>query len=203
MKIGIIGSGKMGGQIGRLWGLAGHKILFSSRNPDKLVSLTEGIGHAGVGFAADAVEFAEVILLAVNYWTIAPTIEHLKQTGKPVIDLTNPYKWSDSGKLERVIPDSISGAQVLQNELKQSIVIKAFSSHPAHSLIQHHSDPPIAVAYTCDDDRGKQIADVLIRDAGFAPVYYGGLEKSRDIELFGMLSNKLLTEYELRDLMDA
>jgi 8-hydroxy-5-deazaflavin:NADPH oxidoreductase len=39
MKIGIIGSGHIGGTLGLLWAKAGHEVLFSSRHPDELKDL--------------------------------------------------------------------------------------------------------------------------------------------------------------------
>ena len=189
----------MGRQIGRLWGQAGHEVMFSSRNPKKLVSLTEGLKYGHHGAVTEAIEFGEVILLAINYWTVAEAIEQLRGTDKIIIDLTNPYKWSESGGLERVIDEGISGAESLQNELKTSTIVKAFSSHQANSLAKHHSNPKISVFYTCNNENGKQVAETLIEDAGFAPVYYGGLDKSIDIELFGTYSNKLMTLEEAKN----
>ncbi|WP_271785315.1 NADPH-dependent F420 reductase [Aquimarina algiphila] len=193
MKIGIIGSGNMGGQIGRLWGQAGHEVMFSSRNPKKLIPLTEGLEGGYVGTVTEAIEFGKIILLAINYWAIKEAIAQLKNSDKIIIDLTNPYKWSEKGGLERMIAEDISGAEMLHNELKESIIIKAFSSHQANSLTKHHSNPRTTVLYTCNDGYGKQVAETLIEDAGFAPVYYGELDKSMDIELFGKFSNKLMT----------
>ncbi|MEM1135744.1 MAG: hypothetical protein AAGI07_07870, partial [Bacteroidota bacterium] len=109
----------------------------------------------------------------------------------------------DNQGLERVIPDNISGAETLQNELKRSTIIKAFSSHQASSLEKHHSSPGVSVLYTCNDEKGRIVAETLIRDAGFAPVYYGGLDKSIDIELFGKFSNKLMTKEEAQSIVNS
>ena len=193
MKIGVIGSGNMGGQIGRLWGLAGHEVMFSSRNPEQLKPLTSGLENGYAGTVSDTIDFGEVILLAINYWTIKEALQQLREKSKIIIDLTNPYKWSEQGGLERVIDKEISGAEILQGELKRSSIIKAFSSHQANSLSKHHANPRICVLYTCDDEKVKSIAQSLIEDAGFTPLYYGGLDKSIDIELFGKFSNKIMT----------
>jgi predicted dinucleotide-binding enzyme len=68
MKIGIIGSGGIGGTIGTLWAKAGHEVLFSSRNPEKLASLVAEAGNGATGGTiAQAAEFADVIFLAVYY----------------------------------------------------------------------------------------------------------------------------------------
>ena len=62
MDIGIIGSGKMGTGLGRLWAKHGHHVMFSySRTPDKLENLVLEIGsHARSGTPRDVVGFANV-----------------------------------------------------------------------------------------------------------------------------------------------
>ena len=63
MTIGIIGSGKIGGLVGRLWAQAGHNVLFSSRHPETLNALVEKAGsHASRGTIAEALAFGDIIL---------------------------------------------------------------------------------------------------------------------------------------------
>ena len=183
----------MGGRIGKLWSQAGHEVLFSSRNPHTLTGLTAGLQNATAGTVAEAIAFGEVILLAVNYWTIGETLAHFEGLNRVIIDLTNPYKWSAGSGLVRAIPDAVSGAEALQSQLAGATIVKAFSSHPATALERHHAQPRISVLYTCNAQAAKPIAERLISDAGFAPLYYGGLDKSKDIELYGAFSNRLMT----------
>src|SRR5437773_11519441 len=72
MNIGIIGAGKMGAGLGRLWAKHGHHVMFSySRKPEKLDKLVQEIGaHARSGTPEDAVHFADVLLLAVPWAAI-------------------------------------------------------------------------------------------------------------------------------------
>ena len=44
-KIGVIGSGRIGGTIGGLWVKAGHPVMFASRHPEELKSLTDSLGY--------------------------------------------------------------------------------------------------------------------------------------------------------------
>src|SRR5215468_6967310 len=44
LKIGIIGSGNMGSTLGTLRVKSGHPVLFSSRHPEELKKLVEGLG---------------------------------------------------------------------------------------------------------------------------------------------------------------
>jgi len=64
MKIGIIGAGKIGGTVGRLWSKAGHQLRFGTRHPEQLAPLAAELG-ASAGTPEEAVAFAEVVLLAV------------------------------------------------------------------------------------------------------------------------------------------
>ncbi len=68
MKIGIIGSGRIGSLVGRLWVRAGHEVKFSSRHPERLAALASELGApASVGTPAEAAAFGEVILISVPY----------------------------------------------------------------------------------------------------------------------------------------
>src|SRR5437667_7322840 len=89
MKIGIVGSGKLGGAVGARWVKAGHEVLFSSRHPEELKGLVEGLGpRARAGSVREAIAFGGVILIAVPYAAL-PQIgrEHAAElAGKIVID---------------------------------------------------------------------------------------------------------------------
>ena len=94
LKIGIIGSGRIGGSVGLRWAEAGHEILFSSRNPDSLLDLVAQAGpKCRAGYPQEAAEFGDIVLVAVPYAAtpqIGRDYGHLMQ-GKIVIDCGNPY----------------------------------------------------------------------------------------------------------------
>ena len=71
MKIGIIGSGNIGGTVGELWVKAGHQVLFSSRNPEQLKPLVDKLGPlARAGTVKEALTFGDAMLIAVPYGAI-------------------------------------------------------------------------------------------------------------------------------------
>src|SRR5881397_1987096 len=72
MRVGILGSGLMGGKLGTLFSRAGHDVVFSyARNQDKLVALARTAGHnARAGTPREAAQTADVILLAVHWYRI-------------------------------------------------------------------------------------------------------------------------------------
>ena len=80
LKIGVIGSGHIGSTVGSLWVKAGHPVLFSSRHPEELASLVQGLGVlAKAGTVAEAVAFGEVIFIAVPYGAYPQTRQGLRQ----------------------------------------------------------------------------------------------------------------------------
>src|SRR3954471_9993240 len=68
LKIGIIGTGEIGGALARHWGAAGHELLISSRHPEQLQALAREIGpNVKVGTPREAAGFGEVVLVSVPY----------------------------------------------------------------------------------------------------------------------------------------
>ena len=94
VRIGIIGTGKIGGALAELWVRSGHEVMMSSRHPEELAPLAGTLGpKAHVGTPAEAAAFGAVILLAVPY-KATPQVGHdyAKQlAGKVVLDAGNPY----------------------------------------------------------------------------------------------------------------
>ncbi|MBP2831850.1 NAD(P)-binding domain-containing protein [Aquimarina sp. U1-2] len=206
MKIGIIGSGSIGSTIGKLWSQAGHEVLFSSRNPEKLSGLVAEAGSSTTsGTVQDAVAFADILFLATNYWTLDEALQNMGDvSGKTILDATNPYQYNDAGKVVRAIPNDISGGTLLQEKLPDSKIIKVFSSMMATIMAEkHHKQPLLVIPYTTDYEELKKIAEQLITDAGFLPIYYGKLKYSKPIELFGKYSDKVMDEKEATQLFEA
>src|ERR1700744_2927884 len=68
LKIGIIGAGHIGSTVGGLWVKSGHPVMFSSRHPEELASMVQGLGPlAKSGTVAEAVAFGDVVFIAVPY----------------------------------------------------------------------------------------------------------------------------------------
>ena len=68
LRIGIIGSGHIGGVIGGAWVKAGHPVLFSSRHPEELKDLAARLGPlAQNGTVSQAVAFGDALFFAVPY----------------------------------------------------------------------------------------------------------------------------------------
>src|SRR2546423_1342993 len=70
MRVGILGSGLMGGKLGTIFARAGHEVIFSyARGKDKLKKLASGAqGNARAGTPGEAAKEADAVLLAEGRW---------------------------------------------------------------------------------------------------------------------------------------
>ena len=131
MRIGILGSGLMGGKLGTLLARAGHDVVFSyARSEQKLKRLARGAGkRARAGTPAHAARESDVLLLAVH-WTRVNDV--LKQAGalrsKIVVSCSLPMNASDTAL---VVAHTSSGAEVLARWLRGAHFVSAFGTVPS------------------------------------------------------------------------
>ncbi|MGH7382061.1 MAG: NADPH-dependent F420 reductase [Candidatus Methylomirabilales bacterium] len=188
MNIGIIGSGNVGGTLGKAWAKRGHKILFSySRDPKKLESLATSAGpNARVGSPADAVQFGEAILFAPPW----PAVDHALKaagplSGKILIDCTNPLKQDLSG-LE--IGHTTSAAEEIAKKTPGVRVVKAFNMTGAENMASSRFGAQQATMFICGDDAAaKTVIARLTEELGFEAVDAGPLQAARLLEPLAML----------------
>jgi len=105
MRIGIVGSGKIGGLVGTLWSRAGHEMVFSSRHPENLAGLVALAGNgAKAGTPEEAIAFGDVVLLSIPLASLpAFGRERGELLGrKPVLDTSNPFPSRDGPMAEEV-----------------------------------------------------------------------------------------------------
>ena len=192
MRIGIIGAGRMGGGLGRLWAKSGHHVMFSySRNPQKLQDLVDETGsHGRSGTPQDAARFGEVLLLAVPWHAVGDALAAAGQLdGKALISCVNPVGHSG---LE--VGMTSSGAEEISRLAPGAIVVEAFNTIFAgllHSSAHHFGDSPATVFYCGDERSSKARAAQLIADAGFHPIDAGPLQNARYLEPVAMLLTEL------------
>jgi predicted dinucleotide-binding enzyme len=194
VKIGIIGSGKVGTQLGELWVKAGHQVMFSfSRHPERLKALAEQMGsNARHGTPAEAVEFGEVALLAPNFALASEAVNQAGSlVGKIVIDTTNPYRLGENSELVRMVDERASAAEEIFKLLPGARLVKAFSSFQPSALQRLADREPeqrLAVAIASDDEEAKAIVSQLAEDCGGKPLDLGRLHNARLMEIPGPFS---------------
>ncbi|MFI4903321.1 MAG: NADPH-dependent F420 reductase [Burkholderiales bacterium] len=182
LRIGVIGSGHIGGTIGGLWVKAGHPVLFSSRHPDELKDLVASLGPlAKAGTVAEAVAFGDVLFVAVPYGAL-PQIGRdnaAAMKGKVVLDACNAVGARDGAIAEEVEHDGIGITS--QKYLPGTRVVRAFNtmSYMIFAREAHRADPKLAIPIAGDDADAVKVAADLVRDAGFDPVVVGKLADAR------------------------
>lgn len=173
MKIGIVGSGNVGGTVGALWVKAGHEVMFSSRHPEQLKEMAAKLGaRAHVGTVQEAVAFGDVIFLAVPYSAL-PQIGRDNAAalkGKVLVDASNPIARRDGAVAEEAMANGI-GATSLKY-LSGVRYVRTFNSVGTGQLEResHRTGTPIGIPMAGDDPQAVKIASQLVRDAGFEPV---------------------------------
>ena len=200
MRVGILGSGLMGGKLGTIFARAGHEVIFSyARSQDKLKKLARGAqGNARAGTPGEAAKEADAVLLGVH-WSRMDDV--LKQAGdlkgKVIVTCSLPM---DPGNTGLVIAHTSSGAEELAKKVDGARVVSAFHTVPSEVLFgvfegRRRSARP-SLVYCGDDKRGKDVAAELIGDVGFDPVDAGPLQMARYTEPFALLIAQLAYEGE-------
>ena len=180
-KIGLIGSGNVGGALGRSWARAGYDVMFSSRNLDYNRALAAEIGsRAGAGTPQEAAAFGDVLLLAVPYGALPELGATLGDSlrGKVVLDASNPFPERDG---EVAVEAREKGAGLMSAELLPGArIVRAFNAIGAARMGSAYEEAGrIGMPIAGDDSEAIEIASQLIRDLGYEPVLVGGLAMGR------------------------
>lgn len=176
-KIGLIGSGNVGSNLGRVWAMKGYEVMFSSRDIANDRRLAAEVGHgARAGTPQEAAAFGDVLVFAVPYGALpelGTTLGSALQ-GKVVIDACNPFPQRDGGIADEAIAEGagLTSARLLQG----ARIVRAFNAVGAARMGAVHQDPgKVGMPIAGDDREALEIASRLVRDIGFVPVVVGGL----------------------------
>lgn len=205
LRIGIIGTGKIGGALARHWARAGHELVISSRNPQKLEALAAELGpRVRTGTPGEAARFGDIVLVSVPYGAM-PQIGRdygALLAGKVVLDTGNPFLGRD-GEMARAAQEK--GAGIASAEfLPGSLLVRAFNCIPAWSLANSANREPerIAIPLASDHLEALTVALRLVDDAGFDGVVVGPLIRSRSFDLGNELARGNLSAAEMQRLVD-
>jgi 8-hydroxy-5-deazaflavin:NADPH oxidoreductase len=201
MKIGIIGTGEIGGALARHWAAAGHQLLISSRHPEELQGLARELGpNVKAGTPREAAAFGDVIMLAVPYGA-TPQVGRdyaAELKGKVVLDAGNPYPSRDG---EMAVRDRQRGTGVASAEyLPGTRLVRAFNAINSGPLTREGFRKPerIGIPLAADDPEAMKIAEQLVSDAGFDPVPVGKLSRAREFDYGTPVYVRGMTAAELR-----
>jgi len=204
LKIGIIGTGEIGGTLARLWVQAGHQVLISSRHPDRLRGLAQELGpQARVGTPREAALFGEVVLLSVPYAAEPQIGRDLRSelAGKIVLDTGNPYPQRDG---QMAVDARRAGTGVASAEFLPGVrLVRAFNAINSGDLAgeAHRKGERYAIPLAGDDASALALAQRLVRDAGFDPVVVGPLARAREFDVGTAVYTRLMSAAQLRQAL--
>jgi 8-hydroxy-5-deazaflavin:NADPH oxidoreductase len=177
MRIGIVGSGHIGGTLGRRLSQLGHQVtITNSRGPQSLRDFAVDAG-ATAGTLKDVVDGADAVVVAIPLKAVRdlPTDGF---DGLVVIDANNYYAQRDGALLEpgetssRWVADHLKGARVVK------VFNTIYSQHIADIGLPTGAANRVALPVAGDDAAAKQRVMTLVDQLGFDPVDAGGLDDS-------------------------
>lgn len=184
LKIATLGAGRIGGTLGGLWVKAGHPVMFSSRHPEELKDLVARLGPlAQAGTVADAIAFADAVLLAVPYRAlpdIGKEFAGALAQKAVVIDACNPFPGRD-GEIANWARQKGAGLATAEL-LPGAKLVRAFNAISYARMAQVGRERErVGMPIAGDDAKAIEIASGLIREIGFEPVLVGGLAMGRHL----------------------
>lgn len=199
MNIGIIGAGNMGSGLGKIWAENGHKLMFSySRDTTKLEKIARSIGsNASVGTPAEAVQFADVVVLSVPYGAVEDALKAVGSLeGRILFSIVNALLPDMSGM---AVGTTTSAAEEIAKIVPGARVVEALPvfAEVLNSPSRRFGEQLATVFYTGDDAAAKQVVADLLREIDVEPIDAGALKNSRYVEPAMMLLIQLAYAQQL------
>lgn len=191
MKLGVLGSGKVGAALGAWFAECGAEVAFAARSP---ASAARAAANAGRGARAlstsELVTESELILLALPFAEVLPTLSphEVALDGKVVVDVTNPIT---PDHRDLTVGHHDSGAEQIARAFPRARLVKAFNATFAEIYAARTAridDRTLAVFYAGDDASAKATVGELIRRLGFDAVDAGPLRNARYLEPLSLLN---------------
>jgi predicted dinucleotide-binding enzyme len=201
MRIGIFGSGMIGGTLARLWLQAGHQVRFGARDPERTRLKARSIeARAEVSSLADAAEWGEALLLAIPLRATPEVGAAIAASarGKLVLDASNAIPRRDGTAATEAMRNG-SGVWVA-GQLPGAHVVKAFNTVYFKTIGSeaHRKGERVGVPLAGDDEKALALAERLVRDAGLEPVKIGTLTESGRVDFGSPVWNTGMTVREIR-----
>lgn len=205
MRIGVIGSGNIGGTLGELWAKAGHQVMFSDRDPALAQAQATRVPGTRTGTGEDAIAFGNVVVIATPFgaW---PTLARQYGTalrGKIVLDPTNLNVQRDGAASEAAVKKAGNTGDAVAGYLPGVRLVRAFNTTSYANFARHAGRPGVkmGIPVAANDPAAMAAGIQLITDLGFDAVQVGGgLSGSAKFELPGPASG-VKTAAELRTAM--
>jgi len=183
LKIGTVGSGRVGAALGGAWVKAGHTVMFSSLDLEHDKKLAASLGpNARAGTTREAAAFGEVLLVSVPYGALPSVGKELAGLikGKIIIDTCNPFPSRD-GEIANWAREK--GAGLASAELLPGArIVRTFNavSYSQMAAASQRSER-MAMPMASDDAEAVKVASQLVRDVGYEPVLVGPLAMGKHL----------------------
>jgi 8-hydroxy-5-deazaflavin:NADPH oxidoreductase len=200
MRIAVIGSGNVGGTLGRRWAALGHEVAFGVRDPERGATAVKGSEDGaplppGTRIATPREALlgadgwrAQVLLLATPWPAVPQALAELGPdtlAGIVLLDATNPL---GAGLRLEVGRDGASGAERVQAMAPGACVVKVFNTTGYGNMRDpYYGGAPSVMFYAGDDAAAKTVAHELASALGFDAIDAGSLVRARELEHLAVL----------------
>ena len=204
MRIGIIGAGRIGGAVGLEWAKAGHEVFFSSRNPEELAPLVQqGGSRTRAGTPAEAAAFGPVVVIGTPYDALPQVGRDFaaQMRGKVAIVLSNQARQNGGQPSQDALA---RGWGVVTPELLPGTrVTRAFNAINFRFVTSeaHRAGEKVGIPIVGDDPEAVRITTELVVDAGFDPVFVGGLDRASSFDPGTPVFVSNMTAAQLREAL--
>jgi predicted dinucleotide-binding enzyme len=205
MRIGVIGSGNVGGTLGELFARGGHQVMFSDLDPAAAKAQAARVRRgARAGSGEQAIAFADVVVIAVPFgaWPSVGRQYAPMLKGRIVLDPTNPNAQRD-GAVGAAALSKASTGEAVAEYLPGAKIVRAFNTMAYENFAKEagRPKPRMGIPLAANDPAAMALCARLIADLGFDPVQVGGgLNGSARFELRGPASGPK-TAAELKTIM--
>ncbi len=191
MKIGVLGSGPVGQQLGEAFVKSNHEVMIGSRDPSKLNSWVtkQPAGKASSGTFADTAAFGQIVLVATLWQGTKAVLEAVGRNldGKVIIDVTNPLDFSGN-KPRLALGYGDSGGETVQRLIPNARVVKAFNIVGNAHMYKPDFDGGPPTMFICgNDEEAKREVTKILDNFGWETIDIGGIDGSRLLEPLAML----------------
>lgn len=204
--IGIIGAGKLGTTLGRLFTKAGYPVLISGSGSAEKIQLTIEVLVPGAKALTnqEVSEQADIIILALPLSKYQELDAQLL-ADKLVIDAMN-YWWEIDGTDNIYSDEEQSSSERVQAYFSESRVFKAFNHIGYHSLGDdaklNTQENRKVVLFAGDFEEDVDAVATLISNIGFEPLYIGDLNRGVILETGSPLFGASLGLAEVKQLVE-